>query len=183
MKVPKDICDLIGINEIPDNVVMYDQNNYCKLNEVPDDVEFLFVNTYSRTGDIDYESEQKITKEENIMLYQIQKIRIGGRGICILPRYNLNMTNQSNIFKSILMNYIYVKKIICLNTKVFTPLSRASVIIFERSKFNQVNYNVEIIDYSHDGHIIANGRRIMNDKADIKIQKRDLHYYNNWNFI
>ena len=129
-------------------------------------------------------------KEQRFLLYQVQCLKIGGIGACIIPRNNFNNSQKKiNDFKKELLKYIKINKIICCNSKVFAPIAlvECDIIIYERiNKIKNVNKliskNVEVIDYSNDGYKIKDKLRIKEKEHNIKSQIRDLNYNDDWNY-
>ena len=142
----------------------------------------------------DEEVEENITNwkkynfEQKFLLYQVQNLKIGGIGACIIPRSNFNNTiKKTNEFKKELLRHIRIKKIINCNNKIFKPVANTecTIIIYERIQTtnNNISENVEIIDYSNDGYKIQDNMRIKYKEPEIKTQIRNLNYNDDWNFI
>ena len=128
------------------------------------------------------------TNEQRFLLYQVQSLKIGGLGACIIPRSNFNNTiKKTTEFKAELMKNIRIIKIINCNSKVFAPVAsvECAIIIYQKLEYSNIPYyseNVEIIDYSNDGYIIKDKTRIKQKEPEIKSQIRTLKYNDDWNF-
>ena len=128
------------------------------------------------------------TNEQRFLLYQVQSLKIGGIGACIIPRSNFNNTiKKTTEFKAELMKNIRIIKIINCNSKVFAPIAsvECAIIIYQKLEYSNIPYyseNVEIIDYSNDGYIIKDKTRIKQKEPEIKSQIKTLKYIDDWNF-
>ena len=126
--------------------------------------------------------------EQKFLLYQVQCLKIGGLGACIIPRSNFNNTiKKTNEFKSELMKNIRIIKIINCNSKVFAPIAsvECAIIIYQKLEYSNIPYyseNVKIIDYSNDGFDIRKNIRIKISEPIINTQIRTLKYNDDWNF-
>ena len=129
------------------------------------------------------------TNEQKFLLYQVQSLKIGGIGACIIPRSNFNNTiKKTNEFKSELMKHVIINKIINCNSKIFAPVANVecAIIIYTRVKSTdnpQVSKDVTIIDYTDDGYDIKKKLRIKISKPSINEQTRDLDYKSDFNYI
>ena len=129
------------------------------------------------------------TNEQKFLLYQVQSLKIGGIGACIIPRSNFNNTiKKTNEFKSELMKHVIINKIINCNSKIFAPVAsvECAIIIYTRVKSTdnpQVSKDVTIIDYTNDGYQIKNKIRIKISEPSINEQTRDLDYKSDFNYI
>ena len=129
-------------------------------------------------------------EEQRFLLYQVQCLKIGGLGACIIPRSNFNNSskNKQDIeFKKELLKHIQILKIINCNNKVFVPNAtvECAIIIYQRIKSTDKPYiskNVKIIDYSNDGFEIRKKLRIKISEPKPKEQIRNLNYTDDWNF-
>ena len=128
------------------------------------------------------------TNEQKFLLYQVQSLKIGGIGACIIPRSNFNNTiKKTNEFKSELMKHVIINKIINCNSKIFAPVAsvECAIIIYTRVKSTdnpQVSKDVTIIDYTNDGYQIKNKIRIKISEPSINEQTRDLDYKSDFNY-
>ena len=62
------------------------------------------------------------TKEQRFIMYQVELLREGGIGCCIVPRNNFNNNiKANNEFKKKLINYCQILEVITCNNKVFVP--------------------------------------------------------------
>jgi tRNA1(Val) A37 N6-methylase TrmN6 len=121
-------------------------------------------------------------EEQKFVLYQVQLLKDGGIGACIIPRSNLNNTvKKTNEFKQLLLKYCTILKIINCNSKVFVPNAsvECAIIIFKKEIFNTETL---IYDYTEDGYEIKKNNRIKVKDAVIKEQTRLITYDNDWNF-
>lgn len=130
----------------------------------------------------------KLYKEaQRFLLYQIQNLKIGGMGACIIPRSNFSISNLILNFKEELTKNIKIKKIINCNGFVFKPIAdnECTIIIYERilkTENPNISKNVKIIDYTDDGYKIKDNSRIKYKEPNIKLQIRDLKYDDDWNY-
>ena len=131
---------------------------------------------------------QNYNNEQKFLLYQVQCLKIGGLGACIIPRSNFNNTiKKTTEFKAELMKNIRIIKIINCNSKVFAPIAsvECAIIIYQKLEYSNIPYyseNVEIIDYSNDGFDIRKNIRIKISEPIINTQIRTLKYNDDWNF-
>ena len=131
---------------------------------------------------------KEFNKEQKFLLYQVQHLKIGGMGACIIPRSNFNNTVKKTVrFKSELLKHIVINKIINCNSKIFIPVANVecAIIIYTRIKSQdspQVSKNVTIIDYTNDGYQIKKKVRIRVSEPLIKEQIRDLDYTSDFNY-
>ena len=131
---------------------------------------------------------KEFNKEQKFLLYQVQHLKIGGMGACIIPRSNFNNTMKKTIrFKSELLKHIVINKVINCNSKIFISVAsvECAIIIYTRIKSQdlpQVSKNVTIIDYTNDGYQIKKKLRIRVSEPNIKEQVRDLDYTSDFNY-
>ena len=141
------------------------------------------------------------TKEQRFIMYQVELLREGGIGCCIVPRNNFNNNiKANNEFKKNLMNYCQILEVITCNNKVFVPNANVECTILIFRKYNNEininssnksnnasnnalnNYQTKIIDYSDDGFKIKKNIRYYDHKATIKEQVRVLKFNDDWNY-
>ena len=75
------------------------------------------------------------TKEQRFIMYQVELLREGGIGCCIVPRNNFNNNiKANNEFKKNLMNYCQILEVITCNNKVFVPNANVecTILIFRK---------------------------------------------------
>ena len=131
---------------------------------------------------------KEFNKEQKFLLYQVQHLKIGGIGACIIPRSNFNNTVKKTLnFKAELLKHVVINKIINLNSRVFVPVAsvECAIIIYTRTESKelpQVSKNVTIIDYTNDGYQIKKKVRIRVSEPLIKEQIRDLDYTSDFNY-
>jgi len=127
-------------------------------------------------------------EEQKFLLYQIQCLKIGGLGACIIPRGNFNNTNKLVLkFKNELMKHIQILKIINCNSHVFEPNAsvECAIIIYQRIKSTDkpnISKNVKVIDYTNDGYDIRRLLRVKITEPQFIEQIRDLKFDDDWNF-
>ena len=137
------------------------------------------------------------TKEQRFIMYQVELLREGGIGCCIVPRNNFNNNiKANNEFKKNLMNYCQILEVITCNNKVFVPNANVECTILIFRKYNNEininssnksnnalnNYQTKIIDYSDDGFKIKKNIRYYDHKPVIKEQLRILKPNDDWNY-
>ena len=134
------------------------------------------------------------TKEQRFIMYQVELLREGGIGCCIVPRNNFNNNiKANNEFKKKLMNYCQILEVITCNNKVFVPNANVECTILIFRKYNNCeidnlnndksnDYQTKIIDYSDDGFKIKKNIRYYDHKPVIKEQLRILKPNNDWNY-
>ena len=135
---------------------------------------------------------RSMTKEQKFVIYQLQYLKDGGIGCCIIPRNNFNnSTSKSNNFKKILLDNCQIIKIINCNSKVFAPAANVecTICVFKKCKSSNFESDSkrallesEIIDYSDDGYIIKDKARIKQKEANIKSYKTILKFDEDWNY-
>ena len=126
---------------------------------------------------------RKLKNEQKFVIYQLQYLKDGGIGCCIIPRNNFNnSTSKSNNFKKILLNNCQIIKIINCNSKVFSPVANVECTICVFKKCKSEGNKTEIIDYSNDGYIIKDKARIKQKEANIKSYKTVLKFDDEWNY-
>ena len=132
---------------------------------------------------------KEFNKEQKFLLYQVQHLKIGGMGACIIPRSNFNNTVKKTLnFKSELLKHIVINKIINLNSRVFVPVANVecAIIIYTRTQSTdspQTSPNVIIVDYTNDGYDLHKNFRIKISEPTICEQTRDLEYTSDFNYI
>ena len=134
------------------------------------------------------------TKEQRFIMYQVELLREGGIGCCIVPRNNFNNNiKANNEFKKKLMNYCQILEVITCNNKVFVPNANVECTILIFRKYNNCeidnlnndksnDYQTKIIDYSDDGFKIKKNIRYYDHKPVIKEQLRILKPNDDWNY-
>ena len=134
------------------------------------------------------------TKEQRFIMYQVELLREGGIGCCIVPRNNFNNNiKTNNEFKKKLMNYCQILEVITCNNKVFVPNANVecTILIFRKYNNCEINnlnndksndYQTKIIDYSDDGFKIKKNIRYYDHKPVIKEQLRILKPNDDWNY-
>ena len=128
-------------------------------------------------------------EEQKFLLYQVQCLKEGGLGACIIPRSNFNNNvKQTNEFKKELLHHIKILKIINCNSKIFKPAasSECAIIIYQRMKTTNKIYissKIKVIDYTNDGYDINKNARIKIKEPELKEQVRKLSYNDDWNYI
>ena len=135
---------------------------------------------------------RKLKNEQKFIIYQLQYLKDGGIGCCIIPRNNFNnSTSKSNNFKKILLDNCQIIKIINCNSKVFAPAANVecTICVFKKCKSSNFESDSkrallesEIIDYSDDGYIIKDKARIKQKEANIKSYKTILKFDEDWNY-
>ena len=122
-------------------------------------------------------------QEQKFIMYQVELLREGGIGCCIVPRSNFNNNIKcTNDFKQVLLNNVQVLEIINCNSKVFVPNAsvECAILIYRKIKVN--DYQTKIIDYSDDGYKIKKGVRYYDHQPTTKEQLRTLKYDDDWNY-
>ena len=122
-------------------------------------------------------------QEQKFIMYQVELLREGGIGCCIVPRSNFNNNIKcTNDFKQVLLNNVQVLEIINCNSKVFVPNANVecAILIYRKIKVN--DYQTKIIDYSDDGFKIKKGIRYYDHQPTTKEQLRTLKYDDDWNY-
>ena len=134
------------------------------------------------------------TKEQRFIMYQVELLREGGIGCCIVPRNNFNNNiKANNEFKKNLMNYCQILEVITCNNKVFVPNANVECTILIFRKYNNCeidnlnndksnDYQTKIIDYSDDGFKIKKNIRYYDHKPVIKEQLKILKPNDDWNY-
>ena len=126
---------------------------------------------------------RKLKNEQKFVIYQLQYLKNGGIGCCIIPRSNFNnSTSKSNNFKKILLDNCQIIKIINCNSKVFAPAASVECTICVFKKCKSEDNKTEIIDYSDDGYIVKDKARIKQKEANIKSYKTVLKFDDDWNY-
>ena len=131
---------------------------------------------------------KEFNKEQKFLLYQVQHLKIGGIGACIIPRSNFNNTVKKTLnFKAELMRHIVINKIINLNSRVFVPVANVecAIIIYTRTQSTdspQTSPNVTIVDYTNDGYQIKKKIRTKCNDSIIQTQIRTLSYTDDFNY-
>ena len=126
---------------------------------------------------------RKLKNEQKFIIYQLQYLKDGGIGCCIIPRNNFNnSTSKSNNFKKLLLKYCDIIKIVNCNSKVFAPVANIECTVCVFKKCKSSNFETEIVDYLDDGYIIKDKARIKQKEANIKSYKTILKFDDEWNY-
>ena len=130
---------------------------------------------------------RSMTKEQKFVIYQLQYLKNGGIGCCIIPRNNFNnSTSRCNKFKKILIDNCRILKIIKCNQKLFMPVANVECVICIFKKYtkdeNKEDYETEMIDYSDDGYIFKDKTRIKQKEPNVKSYKTVLKFDDDWNY-
>ena len=192
----------------------YDEERYslCKCNFILNDLDYstlYFNNCFNQVFDkydksiinppfnvncIDSLINENITnwkqynKEQKFLLYQVQHLKIGGIGACIMPRNNFNNNvKKTNEFKKELMKHIKIIKIIKCNNKIFQPIASVEciILIYERVISQETpiqSDNVLIVDYTNDGYAIKKSIRVKVNEPLIKLTQKSLSYLDDFNY-
>ena len=136
---------------------------------------------------------RKLKNEQKFVIYQLQYLKDGGIGCCIIPRNNFNnSTSKSNNFKKILLDNCQIIKIINCNSKVFAPAANVECTICVFKKCKSSNFESEskralleseIIDYSDDGYTVKKNIRFKTSEPNPKSYKTILKLNEDWNYI
>ena len=135
---------------------------------------------------------RKLKSEQKFIVYQLQYLKDGGIGCCIIPRNNFNnSTSKSNNFKKILMDNCQIIKMINCNSKVFAPAANVecTICVFKKCKYKNKETDSkrellesEIIDYSDDGYILKKNIRLKTSEPNPKSYKTILKLNEDWNY-
>ena len=136
---------------------------------------------------------RKLKSEQKFVIYQLQYLKDGGIGCCIIPRNNFNnSTSKSNNFKKILLDNCQIIKIINCNSKVFAPAANVECTICVFKKCKSSNFETdskreflqtEIIDYSDDGYTVKKNIRLKTSEPNPKSYKTVLILNEDWNYV
>ena len=127
---------------------------------------------------------RKLKNEQKFVIYQLQYLKDGGIGCCIIPRSNFNnSTSKSNNFKKILLDNCQIIKIINCNSKVFAPVANVECTICVFKKCKSSNFETEIIDYSDDGYTVKKNIRLKTSEPNPKSYKTVLKLNEDWNYV
>ena len=136
---------------------------------------------------------RKLKNEQKFVIYQLQYLKDGGIGCCIIPRNNFNnSTSKSNNFKKILLDNCQIIKIINCNSKVFAPAANVECTICVFKKCKSSNFETdskreflqtEIIDYSDDGYTVKKNIRLKTSEPNPKSYKTILKLNEDWNYV
>ena len=136
---------------------------------------------------------RKLKNEQKFVVYQLQYLKDGGIGCCIIPRNNFNnSTSKSNNFKKILLDNCQIIKIINCNSKVFAPAANVECTICVFKKCKSSNFETdskreflqtEIIDYSDDGYTVKKNIRLKTSEPNPKSYKTVLILNEDWNYV
>ena len=128
------------------------------------------------------------TKEQRFIMYQLELLKVGGIGCCIVPRSNFNNNiKATNNFKHEFMKYIKILKYYKCNNKVFMPNANVECVIIIYQKINKLSEpkisNVEIIDYSNDGYKLKKNIRVKYSEPKLITYNKDLQWEDDFNDI
>ena len=127
---------------------------------------------------------RKLKNEQKFVIYQLQYLKDGGIGCCIIPRSNFNnSTSKSNNFKKILLDNCQIIKIINCNSKVFAPAANVECTICVFKKCKSKDNETEIIDYSDDGYTVKKNIRLKTSEPNPKSYKTVLKLNEDWNYV
>ena len=136
---------------------------------------------------------RKLKNEQKFVIYQLQYLKDGGIGCCIIPRNNFNnSTSKSNNFKKILLDNCQIIKIINCNSKVFAPAANVecTICVFKKCKSSNFESDSkrallesEIIDYSDDGYTVKKNIRFKTSEPNPKSYKTVLKLNEDWNYV
>ena len=127
------------------------------------------------------------TKEQRFIMYQLELLKFGGIGCCIVPRSNFNNNiKATNNFKHEFMKYIKILKYYKCNNKVFMPNANVECVIIIYQKVIKTlepnkSLNVEIIDYSNDGYKLKKNIRIKETEPKLVTYHKDLQWDKDFN--
>ena len=128
------------------------------------------------------------TKEQRFIMYQLELLKNGGIGCCIVPRSNFNNNNKkTNDFKYHFMKQAKILKYYKCNDKVFMPNASVECVIIIYQKINRLenplDANVVFVDYSNDGFKITNNTRIKNTEPKLITSNKTLSWNNDFNYV
>ena len=128
------------------------------------------------------------TKEQRFIMYQLELLKIGGIGCCIVPRNNFNNNiKATNKFKYEFMKQANIIKYYKCNNKVFMPNANVECVIIIYQKINKLSEpkisNVEIIDYSNDGYKLKKNIRVKYSEPKLITYNKDLQWEDDFNDI
>ena len=128
------------------------------------------------------------TKEQRFIMYQLELLKIGGIGCCIVPRNNFNNNiKATNKFKCEFMKQANIIKYYKCNNKVFMPNANVECVIIIYQKINKLSEpkisNVEIIDYSNDGYKLKKNIRVKYSEPKLITYNKDLQWEDDFNDI
>ena len=128
------------------------------------------------------------TKEQRFIMYQLELLKIGGVGCCIVPRNNFNNNiKATNKFKCEFMKQANIIKYYKCNNKVFMPNANVECVIIIYQKINKLSEpkisNVEIIDYSNDGYKLKKNIRVKYSEPKLITYNKDLQWEDDFNDI
>ena len=128
------------------------------------------------------------TKEQRFIMYQLELLKIGGIGCCIVPRNNFNNNiKATNKFKYEFMKQANIIKYYKCNNKVFMPNANVECVIIIYQKINKLSEpkisNVEIIDYSNDGYKLKKNIRVKYSEPKLITYNKDIQWEDDFNDI
>ena len=121
------------------------------------------------------------TKEQRFIMYQLELLKIGGIGCCIVPRSNFNNNVSSvNKFKFEFMKQVKILEYIKCNNKVFMPNANVECVIIIYQKINRLDdpliSNIKFVDYSNDGYKLKKNIRIKYSEPQIITKYKELKW-------
>ena len=128
------------------------------------------------------------TKEQRFIMYQLELLKVGGIGCCIVPRNNFNNNiKATNKFKYEFMKQANIIKYYKCNNKVFMPNANVECVIIIYQKINKLSEpkisNVEIIDYSNDGYKLKKNIRVKYSEPKLITYNKVLQWEDDFNDI
>ena len=128
------------------------------------------------------------TKEQRFIMYQLELLKVGGIGCCIVPRNNFNNNiKATNKFKYEFMKQANIIKYYKCNNKVFMPNANVECVIIIYQKINKLSEpkisNVEIIDYSNDGYKLKKNIRVKYSEPKLITYNKDIQWEDDFNDI
>ena len=128
------------------------------------------------------------TKEQRFIMYQLELLKVGGIGCCIVPRNNFNNNiKATNKFKYEFMKQANIIKYYKCNNKVFMPNANVECVIIIYQKINKLSEpkisNVEIIDYSNDGYKLKKNIRVKYSEPELVTYHKNLQWEDDFNDI
>ena len=114
-------------------------------------------------------------------MYQLELLKIGGVGCCIVPRSNFNNNvKATNNFKHEFMKQVKILEYIKCNNKVFMPNANVECVIIIYQKINRLDdpliSNIKFVDYSNDGYKLKKNIRIKYSEPQIITKYKELKW-------
>ena len=131
------------------------------------------------------------TKEQRFIMYQLELLKVGGIGCCIVPRSNFNNNvKATNNFKHEFMKYVKILSYYKCNSKVFMPNASVECVIIIYQKINKLenpieSEDVEVINYFDDGYKLKKNIRVKYSEPNLLISNKTLKWDNDFirNFL